>query len=112
MKDLNSSAMFSSYERVGRWITTWLHYQETIIFQGKLFQVHMPVSRPTHGKRNLPGLLFLTKKVVMEDTSQGFFHLAIVYTVDPSVLVMGRKIPNCYRGNPNYLLRTSSSIRV
>ena len=33
--------MFCSDERLGRLISTWLHFQETIIFQGKLIQVHM-----------------------------------------------------------------------
>ena len=41
-------------------------------------------------QRNLPGLLFLVEKVVMEGTSQGVFLLAIVYTADPSVV---KKLP-------------------
>ena len=37
-------------------------------------------------QQNLPGLFFLTKKVVMDSTSQGFFFLlAIVYTANASV---------------------------
>ena len=39
-----------------------------------------------HIQINLPLLLFLAKKVVMEGTSLGFFLLAIVYTADPSVV--------------------------
>ena len=35
-----------------------------------------------HMQKNVPGLLFIVKKVVMVSTSQGLFLLAIVYTAD------------------------------
>ena len=36
-----------------------------------------------HMQINLPGLLFLAKKVVTEGTSRSFFLLAIFHTADP-----------------------------
>ena len=41
MKDLNSSVIFPSVVRLGKWITTRLYFQESSIFQVKLFLVHM-----------------------------------------------------------------------